>query len=139
MVGQLAERLPEPKRTVGDGEFGRDNQTSVPQIEQQFTPILRTLARTVGEAEQLLLALRCRADDDQDALFDVFKTGLQVNAVGPHIDVALARQIAVPPVLVLVEPDLLEPGDSRGRQARRISNEQGSKRFLKSPVEMPFR
>src|SRR5882762_4062564 len=55
---QLAERLPEPKRTVGDGKFGRDGQTSVLQIEQQFTPILRTLACAVGEAEQLLLALR---------------------------------------------------------------------------------
>jgi hypothetical protein len=32
-------------------------------------------------------------------------------------------------VLVLVEPDLLEPGDSRGRQARRILAEQGSKRL----------
>src|SRR6202022_4611274 len=31
----------------------------------------------------------CRADDDQDALFGVFKTGLQVDAVGPHVDVAL--------------------------------------------------
>src|SRR5258706_10806897 len=98
---QLAERLPEPKRTVGDGQLGRDDQTSVLQIEQQFTPILRTLACAVGEAEQLLLALRCRADYDQDALFDVFETGLQVNAVGPYVDVALGRQIALPPVLVL--------------------------------------
>src|SRR5216110_891409 len=130
VVGQLAERLPEAKRTVGDGEFGRDDQTSVLQIEQQFTPILRALARAVGEAEQLLPALRRRADDDQDALFGVFKTGLQVNAVGPHIDVVLGRQIALPPVLVLVDPDLLQPRDGRGRQARRILAEQRSKRLL---------
>src|SRR5438477_8899950 len=99
---QLAERLPEAKRAVGDGEFGRDRQTSVLQIEQQFTPILRALARAVGKAEQLLPALRRRADDDQDALLGVFKTGLQVNAVGPHIDVVLGGQIALPPVLMLV-------------------------------------
>src|SRR3954471_22085350 len=42
-------------------------------------------------------ALRRRADDHQDALLGVFETGLQVNAVGPHIDVALGRQIAPPP------------------------------------------
>ena len=60
----------------------------------------------------------------------VFKTGLQVNAVGPHVDVALGRQIALPPMLVLVEPDLLQPRDGRGRQARRILAEQGSKRLL---------
>ena len=85
---QLAERLPEAKRTprfregrlgegrLGDGEFGRDNQTSVLQIEQQLPPILGTFARAVGEAEQLLPALRRCADDDQDALLGVFKTGL---------------------------------------------------------------
>jgi hypothetical protein len=52
---QLAERLPEAQRAprfregrLGDGEFGRNRQTSVLQIEQQFTPILRALARAVG-------------------------------------------------------------------------------------------
>src|SRR3954451_21501120 len=105
---QLAERLPKAKRAIGDGEFGRDRQTSVLQIEQQFTPILRAFARTVGKAEQLLFALRRRADDHQDALFGVFKTGLQVNAIGPHVDVAFGRQIALAPMLVLVEPDLLQ-------------------------------
>ena len=77
-----ATRLPEAKRTprfregrLGDGEFGRD-QTSVLQIEQQLPPVLGTFAGAVGKAEQLLPALRRRADDDQDALLGVFKTGL---------------------------------------------------------------
>ena len=114
---------------LGDGELWRDGQTPVLQIEQQFTPILRALARAVGKAEQLLPALRRRADDDQDALLGVFETGLQVNAVGPHIDGALGRQIALPPVLVLVDPDLLQPSNSRGRQARCILAEQRRKRL----------
>jgi hypothetical protein len=45
-------------------------------------------------------------------------------------------------MLVLVEPDLLQPRDRRSRQARRILAEQGGKRLLEpsnSPVEMPFR
>ncbi len=63
-------------------------------------------------------------------MLGVFKTGLQVNAVGPHIDVVLGRQIALPPVLVLVDPDLLQPSNSRGRQARCILAEQGRKRLL---------
>src|SRR5207245_857915 len=79
---------------------------------------------------KLLPALRRRADDDQDALLGVFKTGLQVNTVGPHIDVALGRQIALPPMLVFVAPDLLQPRHGRGRQARRILAEQGGKRLL---------
>src|ERR1700741_274959 len=54
----------------------------------------------------------------------------QVNTVGPHIDVVLGRQIALPPVLVLVDPDLLQPSNSRGRQSRCILAEQGRKRLL---------
>src|SRR5690242_15120960 len=34
-------------------------------------------AHAVGKAEQLLFALRRRADDDQDALLGAFKTGLR--------------------------------------------------------------
>src|SRR4051794_16721740 len=126
---QFAERLPEAERAVSDGEFGRDRQTAVLHIEQQFPPILGAFACAVGEAEQLLFALWRRADDDRDALLGVFKTGLQVNAVGPHVDVAFGRQIALPPMLVLVAPDLLQPRDGRGRQARRILAEQGGKRL----------
>src|SRR5690242_6540156 len=122
----MASPLPEAKRAVGE----RDRQTSVLQIEQQFTPILRALSRAVGKAEQLLPALRRRADDDQDALLGVFKTGLRVNAVGPYIDVVLGRQNALPPVLVLVDPDLLQPSNSRGRQARCILAEQGRQLLL---------
>src|SRR6267142_2420111 len=92
----------EPPDAGGTGGGGRNAPNDL-QIEQQFPPILRTFAPAVGEAEQLLFALRRRADDDQDALLGVFKTGLQVNAVGPHVDVALGRQIALPPMLVLVE------------------------------------
>ena len=126
----LAERLPEAERAIGDGEFGANRQTSALQIEQQFPPRLGTLARAVGEAEQLLLALRCGADDDQDALLGVFETGLQVNAVGPEVDVALGREIALPPALVLVGPDLLEARNGRGREPAGILAEQCEQRLL---------
>ena len=66
-------------------------------------------------------------------MLGVFKTGLQVNAVGPHVDQALGGQIALPPVRVLVEPDLLQPRDGRGRQARRILAER------KRPLEIAGR
>ena len=100
-----------PSAPSAIGEFGRDDQASVLQIEQKLASILRAFARAVSEAEQLLPALRRRADDHQDALLGVFEAGLQVNAVGPHVDVALGRQIALLPVLVLFDPDLLQPGD----------------------------
>src|SRR5437868_9122942 len=114
-----------PSATASSGATARPRF-----FKSSSSSILRALARAVGKAEQLLPALRRRADDDQDALLGVFKTGLQVNAVGPHIDVVLGRQIALPPVLVLVDPDLLQPSNSRGRQARCILAEQGRKRLL---------
>src|SRR4051794_2368757 len=51
---QLAERLPEAKRAVGDGEFGRDRQTSVLQIEQQFTPIRLPRDSRARDAERVV-------------------------------------------------------------------------------------
>ena len=58
----------------------------------------------------------------------VLQTRLQVDAVGPDVDVALGRQVALAPSLVFVEPDVLEPRDGRGRQARTILAEQGGQR-----------
>src|SRR3954463_10695704 len=116
-----------PSATASSGATARPRFCKSSSSSRQSCALI---ARTVGEAEQLLLALRRRADDHQDALFGVFKTGLQVNAVGPHVDVAFGRQIALAPMLVLVKPDLLQPRDARGRQARRILAEQRSKRLL---------
>ena len=62
--------------------------------------------------------------------FLVLEPGLQMNAVRPDIDVAPGRQIAFLPVIVLVDPGLLQPGDRRRRQARRILAEKRSKRLL---------
>lgn len=62
----LAELLPEAERTVDDRQLRRDGQPVPPQIEQQHSPIGRTFATTVGEADQFLRAFRGRADDDEN-------------------------------------------------------------------------
>jgi hypothetical protein len=84
----LAERLPEAERAIGDGQLRRDRQPAPLQIEQQGAPVVGALARAVGEADELLLTLRGRADDDEDALGIILQAGLQMDAVGPHVDVA---------------------------------------------------
>src|SRR6202042_1956264 len=124
----LADRLPEAKRAIGDGDLGRRRQTPALEIEQQGAPVVSALARAVDKAEQLLLAPRRGADDDQDALRLVLQTRLQVAAVGPDVDVALGRQVALAPLLVFVDPDVLQPRDGRGRQAKSILAEQGGQR-----------
>src|SRR3954452_2922265 len=84
----------------------------------------------VGEADKLLIAFGCRADDHQQALRIVLEPGLQVDAVGPEIDVALDRQIPLQPARVLVRPDVPEPCDGRGREPTSILAEQGCQRLL---------
>ena len=59
------ERLPEPECTIGNRELGTDRKSSSSQIEEHLLPGLRALADAVGQTDELLLAFRCRADNDQ--------------------------------------------------------------------------
>jgi hypothetical protein len=54
----------------------------------------------------------------------ILKTRLQINAVDPPIDVPFGRQIALAPAVMLLAPRVLETGDGRSRQARRILADQ---------------
>jgi hypothetical protein len=127
----LADRFPKPERAVGYGDLGRNRQTPALEIEQQGSPVVSALARTVGKAEQLLLALRRGADDNQDALRLVLQTRLQVDAVRPDVDIPLGRQVALAPSLVFVDPDVLQSCNGRGRQAGGVLAEQGGQRVAK--------
>ena len=124
------DRLPEAERAVGDHELGRRRKSAPLQVEEQFPPGLRTLAHTVDQADEFLLAFRRGADDDQQALGGVLEPGLHVDAVDPEIDVALGREIALAPAHVLVRPGVLEPPDGRGREPAGVLAEQREERLL---------
>src|SRR4029077_17176607 len=79
----LGKRLPEAERTVGDREFWPYRKSAPLEIEQKFFPRLRALAHTVDQADQLLLALRRRADDHEQELRVILKAGLHGEAGGP--------------------------------------------------------
>ena len=70
-------------------------------------------AHTVDQADQLLLALRRRANDHEQALRVILKAGLHVDAVDPEVDVALGGEVAIEPAGVLVDPSLLQPRNAR--------------------------
>src|SRR5260221_13481871 len=78
------------ERTVGDRDLRRCCQAATLQIEQQITPRLGALTQAICEADEFLLAFRRRADDDQDTLRLFLEPGLQMDAVGPAINVALS-------------------------------------------------
>ena len=62
------------------------------------------LDRITRDDYELFPAFRRRADDDQDALCRLLEPGLQMDAVGPAVDVALCRQIALLPPRMLLGP-----------------------------------
>jgi hypothetical protein len=78
---------------------------------------------------ELLLALGCGPDDDQQALRGVFEPGLHMDAVDPEVDVAFGREIALAPARMFVRPGLLEPGDGRGREPAGVLAEQRDQRL----------
>src|SRR5215813_11068104 len=127
---RLFDGLPKAKRAIGDRQLRANRQPTPLQIEEQFPPRLRTFAYTVAEADKLLPALGCGSDNDQQALRAVFETGLHVNAVGPEVDVAFGREIALAPARVLLGPGLLEPSNGRGREPAGVPAEQCDQRFL---------
>ena len=100
------------------------------EIEQQLLPGLRALADAVGKPNQFLLAVGGGADDDQQALRIVFKPSLDVDAIGPDVDIPLGGQVAIEPAGVLVDPGLLQPRNGRGRQPAGVLAEQRAERHL---------
>ena len=124
------DRLPEAERAVGDRELGPDRKPAWLQVEEELLPGLGTLAHAVDQADQLLLALGRGADDDQQALRGLLEPGLNMDAIGPEVHVALRREIALAPAHMLFRPGVLEPPDGRGREPAGILAEQGDQRLL---------
>jgi len=96
-----------------DGDFRGDREPTAFHLDQKFAPALRTFPDADLEADELLLALRRRADQHQHALAVIFHAGLQKDTVGPDVDVSSRRQIALLPALVLALPLGRQPGNHR--------------------------
>src|SRR5258708_26639115 len=57
-----------PSARSATASSGADRKPTPLEVEEQFPPGLRALAHALDEADELLFALRCGADDDQQAL-----------------------------------------------------------------------
>src|SRR5512144_354718 len=127
----LIEGFPEAERAVTDRNLWCDRKTTRLQIDKQFFPALRALAHARLEAEHLLLALRCGAYEHQHAFGLGLHARLQIDAVGPDVDVAPRRQIAGLPASIFVLPLALQPRDHGWRKIGRVLAEQSRQDFLK--------
>ena len=126
----LVERLPEAQSTIGDRQFRSDREPARLQVDQQFAPALGAFTDADLEAEQFLFTFRRGADHHQHALGGGLHAGLEVDAVGPDIDVAPGRQVPPLPARIVLRPALLQPRDDRRRQVGRILAEQNTQRLL---------
>lgn len=75
-----------------------------------------------------------RSHEDQAALtlvFRIFQPNIDVNAIGPEIDILLAAEITMVPHVVLLAPDLLEPYHDVGTEALCVCSQQGLQSLLK--------
>jgi hypothetical protein len=68
----------------------------------------------IADGDQLLVAVGGRPHQHQDALPILFQADVEMDAVGPDVDVVLAGQRPLAPGVVFLLPDGLEPGDGVG-------------------------
>src|SRR5215208_2999854 len=134
---EFIERLPEAQCPVPDGNPGRDGQAPLLDLNEKLAPALGALTHAGLEADQFFLAFRRGADQHQDALGVILHPGLQVDAIGPDIDVVTGREIPGLPALVLGLPFAGEAGNHRGREVRRVLAEQCGERLLEVASREP--
>jgi hypothetical protein len=74
---------------------------------------LHALADAVGKPNQFLLAFGGGADDHEQTLRIIFEPSLDVDAIGPNVDISLGGQSAIEPAGVFVDPGLLQARNGR--------------------------
>src|SRR5690554_3111571 len=126
----LLERFPETERAVADSNPRHDRKATSLQVDEQFTPALRTFAHDDLEADQFLPTFRRRAYEDQHASGIVLHARLKINAISPDVDIVAGRQVAALPADIVILPLLLQAPDRRWRQVRRVATQKRAERFL---------
>lgn len=121
----LPHRLPEAPGAVADRQGRVDRQPPRLDVQEQFLPRLLALPLAVLDGDPLLLAVGGGPQQHQEALPAPFQANVEVDAVGPDVDVVLARQRSLAPVVVLLLPEALQPGDGGGRQPLGVRAQEG--------------
>lgn len=80
----LAQGGPQREAPIADREERRV-ETAFAQVAQDSRPRIGALAIAEGHPEQLLVPVRARADDDEQATRLGFESGAQVDPVGPQV------------------------------------------------------
>jgi hypothetical protein len=111
----LPQAAPEPERAVPD----RENRCAHPAsraVTQQIRPRLDRLPIAISQGDELFAAVGAHPDQHQQAQLVLFEADVDVDAVGPEVDVVHARQIPLREGALLGLPGLGQLGDHRRGQ-----------------------
>ena len=111
------------------------------QGKKEFHPRELALAVAVENGDEILGAIVTGADDDENALpfvLRVLEPHVEVDAVGPEIDIACAGEITLGPHPVFLFPLLLQSHDSACGQSLRVLSEDSLKGFREVARGDPF-
>ena len=123
----LLQRLPEAQSAIADGELGTNREPAPAQACQQLTRSGRSRAPPPGSPRVPCVPPAWRRQNAS-------RPTLEIDAIGPHVDVASGRQVAPAPALVLGLPLRLQAADHLRRQARGVLAEQRLQRLLEVPA-----
>jgi hypothetical protein len=98
---------PKTQRTVRAGQIRRNRQPSFFQAPKKVSPAIRVLAEPVHDAKNIIVAVLIRANNNQHTLTIIIQPRVEVDTVGPNIDVALSGQVALAPGLIFAPPSRL--------------------------------
>ena len=109
-------------------------------VHQQGQPRLFAFTVAVGQGDQFLVAIGRGAHQDEDALPIFFQANIEVDAVGPQVDVFLSFQGTFAPIVVFLLPRLaLSRVTVEADSPAACGPTSAAKASLKSPVLTPFR
>ena len=75
---------------VPTGQIGRNRQPSFFQAAKKVSPAVRVLAEPVHDAKNILVSVFVRANNHLHTLTIIVQARVEVDTVGPNIDVALS-------------------------------------------------
>ena len=120
----LAECAPETQRAIADGQHRRAHATAF-EIAQLLGPRLRGLPIAVADRNEFLAAIGAHTDEHQAAQPLVLQTDVEVDPVGPEIDVVDLAQVPLLKRCQLLAPLARQSLDGRRAQPSLTAEELG--------------
>jgi len=105
----FAEGGPKTDGPVAHRDLRRDGKTTMLDVHEQFAPALLMFAVSVEETDDFLLSVPGGPHEYEDALALVFQADVEVDPIGPQVDVLAVAEVSFAPGLMLLDPGLREP------------------------------